>query len=110
MIQRTVLFLKFALVFGRFQSYLYGMERAIKLPLTVRLFKVCGFKRSYKSQISTIVDSSRKARGCPGLGRGFSVLCVNANFMKLQSRVIIRIATILKHNPITLLIQKYLTD
>lgn len=63
-----------------------------------------------KSQISTIVDSSQKARGCPGFGRGFSVLCVNANFMKLQSRVIIRIATILKHNPITLLIQEYLTD
>lgn len=30
--------------------------------------------------------------------------------MKLQRRVIIRIATILKHNPITLLIQEYLTD
>lgn len=54
--------------------------------------------------ISTIVDSSQKARGCPGLGRGFFVLCVNANFMKLQSRVIIRIATSLEHNPITLLV------
>lgn len=30
--------------------------------------------------------------------------------MKLQRRVIIRIATVLKHNPITLLIQEYLTD
>ena len=39
MIHRIVLFLKFAPVFGRFQSYLYGMERNIKLPLTVRLSK-----------------------------------------------------------------------
>nr|DAY98333.1 MAG TPA: hypothetical protein [Caudoviricetes sp.] len=46
MIQRTVLFLKFAPVFGRFQSYLYGIERNIELLLTVRLSKVCGFKRS----------------------------------------------------------------
>ena len=41
---------------------------------------------------------------CPGLGRGFFVSCINANFMKLQSCVVIRIATILKHNPITLLV------
>lgn len=53
--RRIVLFLKFAIVFGRLlivplwiliQSNLYGMERNIKLPLTVRLSKVCGFKRS----------------------------------------------------------------
>lgn len=46
MIQRIVLFLKFAPSSEDFQSYLYGIEIAIKLPLTVRLSKVCGFKRS----------------------------------------------------------------
>lgn len=59
MIHRIVLFLKFALVFGRLlivplwiliQSNLYGIERKIKLPLTVRLSKVCGFKRSYRAK------------------------------------------------------------
>ena len=50
MIHRIVLFLKFATVFGRFQSNLYGIERNIELPLTVRLSKVCGFKRSYRAK------------------------------------------------------------
>lgn len=65
MIQRVVLFLKFAPVFGRFQSYLYGMERNIKLPLTVRLPRSLRIQTLLKSQISTIVDSSRKARSAP---------------------------------------------
>ena len=55
MIHRIVLFLKFASSSEGFsivplwiliQSNLYGIERNIKLPLTVRLSKVCGFKRS----------------------------------------------------------------
>lgn len=65
MIHRIVLFLKFAPVFGRFQSYLYGIERNIKLPLTVRLPKSLWIQTLLKSQISTIVDSSRKARVAP---------------------------------------------
>lgn len=106
MIHRIVLFLKFALVFGRLlivplwiliQSNLYGIERKIKLPLTVRLSKVCGFNFYYSR-------FEPKGLQCPGLGRGFFVSCINANFMKLQRCVVIRIATILKHNPITLLV------
>lgn len=50
MIHRIVLFLKFATSSEDFQSYLYGIERTIELPLTVRLFKVCGFKRSYRAK------------------------------------------------------------
>ena len=65
MIHPIVLFLKFATVFGRFQSYLYGIERNIKLPLTVRLLKSLWIQTLLKSQISTIVDSSQKARGAP---------------------------------------------
>ena len=65
MIHRIVLFLKFAPVFGRFQSYLYGMERNIKLPLTVRLPRSLWIQTLLMSQISTIVDSSQKARSAP---------------------------------------------
>lgn len=109
MIQCIVLFLKFAPVFGRLIVPLWN-GKSNKTSVDGQTFRSLRIQTLLKSQISTIVDSSRKARGCPGLGRGFSVLCVNANFMKLQRCVVIRIATVLKHNPITLLIQKYLTD
>lgn len=65
MIHRIVLFLKFAPSSEDFQSYLYGIERNIELPLTVRLLKSLWIQTLLKSQISTIVDSSRKARGAP---------------------------------------------
>ena len=47
MIHRIVLFLKFA---PSSEDLIepYGIERA--LPLTVRLFKVCGFKRSHRAK------------------------------------------------------------
>ena len=110
MIHRIVLFLKFAPVFGRLSIVPLWNRKKHKTSVDGQTFKSLWISTLLMSQISTIVDSSLKARGCPGLGRGFSVLCVNANFMKLQRRVIIRIATILKQDPITLLIQKYLTD
>lgn len=82
MIHRIVLFLKFALVFGRLlivplwiliQSYLYGIKRAIKLPLTVRLLKSLWIQTLLMSKISTIVDFEPEGSQCPGLGRGFFI-------------------------------------
>ena len=110
MIHRIVLFLKFAPVFGRLSIVPLWNGKNNKTSVDGQTFKSLWISTLLMSQISTIVDSSLKARGCPGLGRGFFVSCINANFMKLQRCVVIRIATILKHNPITLLIQEYLAD
>ena len=65
MIHRIVLFLKFASSSEDFQSYLYGIERTIELPLTVRLLQSLRIEPLLESQISTIVDSSQKARSAP---------------------------------------------
>nr|DAZ56950.1 MAG TPA: hypothetical protein [Caudoviricetes sp.] len=35
------------------------------------------------SQISTIVDSSRQTRGCPGLGRGFFIPTVLSSITEI---------------------------
>lgn len=110
MIQRIVLFLKFVPVFGRLLIVPLWNRKSNKTSVDGQTLQGLWIQTLLKSKISTIVNSSRQTRGCPGLGRGFFVLCVNANFMKLQSCMVIRITTILKHNPITLLIQEYLTD
>ena len=45
-----------------------------KTSVDGQTFKSLWIQTLLKSQISTIVDSSRKARGCPGFGRGFFVI------------------------------------
>ena len=60
MILRIVLFLKFALVFGRLQN-----RKKHKTSVDGQTFKSLWIQTLLKSQISTIVDSSRKARSAP---------------------------------------------
>lgn len=74
MIQRTVLFLKFALVFGRLFNRTF-MDIDLIVPLwngksnktsvDGQTFKSLWIQTLFKSQISTIVDSSQKARSAP---------------------------------------------
>lgn len=45
-----------------------------KTSVDGQTFKSLWILTLLKSQISTIVDSSRQTRGCPGLGRGFFVI------------------------------------
>lgn len=71
MIQRIVLFLKFAPVFGRLLIVPLWNRNSNKTSVDGQTFKSLWIQTLLKSQISTIVDSSRKARGCPGFGRGF---------------------------------------
>ena len=74
MIHRIVLFLKFALVFGRLFNRTF-MDIDLIVPLWNRkkhrasvdgqTFKSLWIQTLLMSQISTIVDSSRKARSAP---------------------------------------------
>ena len=110
MIHRIVLFLKFAPVFGRLSIVPLWNGKNNKTSVDGQTSQKSVDLNALNEPNFYYRRFEPEGSRCPGLGRGFSVLCVNANFMKLQRRVIIRIATILKHNPITLLIQKYLTD
>ena len=73
MIHRIVLFLKFAPVFGRLSIVPLWNRKKHKTSVDGQTFKSLWISTLLMSQISTIVDSSRKARGCPGLGRGFFI-------------------------------------
>lgn len=109
MIHRIVLFLKFAPVFGRLIVPLWNRKKhktSVDGQTSQKSVDLNALKEPNFYYRRFEPEGSR----CPGLGRGFFVLCVNANFMKLQRCVVIRIATVLKHNPKPLLIQEYLAD
>lgn len=74
MIQRIVLFLKFAPVFGRLFNRTFmdidlieplWNRKSNKTSVDGQTFKSLWIQTLVKSQISTIVDSSRKARSAP---------------------------------------------
>lgn len=65
MIQRIVLFLKFAPVFGRLLIVPLWNRKKHRASVDGQTFKSLWIQMLLKSQISTIVDSSRKARGAP---------------------------------------------
>lgn len=64
MIHRIVLFLKFAPVFGRLIVPLWNRKKH-RASVDGQTFKSLWIQTLLKSQISTIVDSSQKARGAP---------------------------------------------
>lgn len=65
MIQCIVLFLKFAPVFGRLLIVPLWNGKSNKTSVDGQTFKSLWIQTLLKSQISTIVDSSQKARGAP---------------------------------------------
>lgn len=65
MIHRIVLFLKFALVFGRLLIVPLWNRKKHKTSVDGQTFKSLWIQTLLKSQISTIVDSSQKARSAP---------------------------------------------
>jgi hypothetical protein len=65
MIQRIVLFLKFALVFGRLLIVPLWNRKSNKTSVDGQTLQSLWIQTLLKSQISTIVDSSRKARSAP---------------------------------------------
>lgn len=65
MIHRIVLFLKFAPVFGRLSIVPLWNGKKHKTSVDGQTFKSLWIQTLLKSQISTIVDSSRKARSAP---------------------------------------------
>ena len=65
MIHRIVLFLKFAPVFGRLLIVPSWNGNSNKTSVDGQTFKSLRIQTLLKSQISTIVDSSWKARSAP---------------------------------------------
>lgn len=65
MIHRIILFLKFALVFGRLLIVPLWNRKKHKTSVDGQTFKSLWIQTLLKSQISTIVDSSQKARSAP---------------------------------------------
>ena len=65
MIHRIVLFLKFAPVFGRLLIVHLWNGKNNKTSVDGQTFKSLWISTLLMSQISTIVDSSRKARSAP---------------------------------------------
>lgn len=65
MIHRIVLFLKFAPVFGRLLIEPLWNGKSNKTSVDGQTFKSLWIQTLLKSQISTIVDSSRQTRGAP---------------------------------------------
>lgn len=65
MIQRIVLFLKFVPVFGRFLIAPLWNRKSNKTSVDGQTFKSLWIQTLLQSQISTIVDSSQKARSAP---------------------------------------------
>lgn len=79
MIQCIVLFLKFAPSSEDFNRTFMDIDlieplwnrKSNKTSVDGQTLQGLWIQTLLKSQISTIVDSSQKARGCPGFGRGF---------------------------------------
>ena len=65
MIHRIVLFLKFAPVFGRLLIVPLWNRKKHKTSVDGQTFRSLRISTLLMSQISTIVDSSRKARSAP---------------------------------------------
>lgn len=65
MIQRTILFLKFAPVFGRLSIVPLWNRKSNKTSVDGQTLQSLWIQTLLKSQISTIVDSSQKARSAP---------------------------------------------
>ena len=65
MIHRIVLFLKFAPVFGRLLIAPLWNRKSNKTSVDGQTLQSLWIQTLLQSQISTIVDSSRKARGAP---------------------------------------------
>lgn len=82
MIHRIVLFLKFATSSEDFNRTFMDIDsieplwnrKKHKTSVDGQTFKSLWIQTLLMSKISTIVDSSQKARGCPGFGRGFFVI------------------------------------
>mgnify|MGYP005956768763 CR=1 FL=1 len=65
MIHRIILFLKFALVFGRLLIVPLWNRKKYKTSVDGQTLQSLWIQTLLKSQISTIVDSSQKARSAP---------------------------------------------